>query len=322
MSDVWNEQLDKKLRTIIENMEYKKWEIASKNLNIPPKLCQSRYNNLVSSKEKKPSKKSPWTDEEDKILMSVVEKYGPANWSELAKHLAGRNGKQCRERWYNCLDPNIKSGPWAQEEDELIIRSVQEIGTKWSEIAKKLPGRTSNAIKNHWNASLKAKYSGPSIPKEKTFWNEANPLLTKPIPQQRKRKYDLTESSLLQSIPNLQISKLSKVSNLVRSPNPKRDDDIPSFIPSPIESSVTSSPVSSPTGLSPVVENDPPTSLLPEELFATDFLFPQDGDMEEFQSPEGLDFNLFSLGFGEPTDPSNFRGECGFGDIQGINMTR
>ncbi|KAK4219638.1 putative Myb-like DNA-binding protein [Rhypophila decipiens] len=98
-------------------------------------------------------RRGPWSQAEDNLLIQLVQNQGPLNWVRISGALQSRTPKQCRERYHQNLKPTLNHEPITQEEGLLIERYVQELGKRWAEIARRLDGRSDNAVKNWWNGS-------------------------------------------------------------------------------------------------------------------------------------------------------------------------
>ncbi|RLN47479.1 hypothetical protein BBJ29_000633 [Phytophthora kernoviae] len=157
-STKWLRDEDERLRVAVARFGGKNWKMIAETLGNgrTDVQCLHRWNKVL-----KPGLiKGPWTPEEDRVLTNLITRYGVGKirWCDLALHLPGRIGKQCRERWCNHLDSRIRKGQWTPEEDDMVFRWQQKLGNKWSEIAKMLPGRTENAVKNRFNSAARRKW--------------------------------------------------------------------------------------------------------------------------------------------------------------------
>ena len=111
--------------------------------------------------------KGPWTPYEDEQLIKYIQKFGAKNWNECSEFIKNRNGKQCREHWKNCLNPDIKKGEWTSEEDLLIMILYQRCNGSWRELIHYFKDRTENSIKNRFFSELRKIASNDTTNKEK-----------------------------------------------------------------------------------------------------------------------------------------------------------
>jgi len=130
--------------------------------------------------------KRAWVKEEDELLMQLVAEYGPCQWARISRRMPGRIGKQCRERWVNHVSVTVNKNPWSPQEDEMLLCLHEEVGfdfaypaqtkpivlkfaapqwgNRWCEIARRMPGRPENAVKNHYN-SLASRHHASKRPR-------------------------------------------------------------------------------------------------------------------------------------------------------------
>ena len=155
-SGKWTEDEDILLQQIVPVYNERHWRKISQHMKGRSAIqCLHRWTKIL-----KPGLvKGPWSADEDLRLVTWVQEKGPIKWAQCAHLIPGRSGKQCRERWFNNLNPNVKKGDWTPEEDDLIFKLYVNYGSSWSKIAQHFKDRTENSIKNRFYSTIRKLYS-------------------------------------------------------------------------------------------------------------------------------------------------------------------
>jgi hypothetical protein len=136
-------------------------------VKVSPSSVSKSHTSEIRKKKSRPTqkhaKKGNWTDEEDNKLFEWVNANGCTRWTECSRFIPNRCGKQCRERWVNILNPDIKRGEWTDNEQRTLFRWLPQYTTSWSLMAGVLPGRTENSIKNYFYSSIRRLKSSPIV---------------------------------------------------------------------------------------------------------------------------------------------------------------
>ncbi|KAJ8325529.1 hypothetical protein BDV3_001226 [Batrachochytrium dendrobatidis] len=151
----WSDTEDASLLQAIDKCIANDWQAVSKYLNgRSAKQCLQRFKFVVAPGKKK----GRWSAAEDQALLKAVQRYGRGKWNYIAMAVGHRTDMQCRERYENCLNPDICRGPLTPEEERILSAAVAEHGSgKWSTISKCFTNRTDNICRRAWSIILKRK---------------------------------------------------------------------------------------------------------------------------------------------------------------------
>ncbi|XP_027471644.2 snRNA-activating protein complex subunit 4 isoform X3 [Zalophus californianus] len=167
----WSGQEVDQLKALAAEHGHLQWQKIAKELgtNRSAFQCLQKY-----QQHNKALKRKEWTREEDRLLTQLVQEMRVGShipYRRIVYYMEGRDSMQLIYRWTKSLDPSLKKGFWAPEEDAKLLQAVAKYGEQdWFKIREEVPGRSDaqcrdrylrrlhfSLKKGRWNASEEGK---------------------------------------------------------------------------------------------------------------------------------------------------------------------
>jgi hypothetical protein len=92
-----------------------------------------------------------FSTQDDQQLTNLVQSNGENKWRDVAGQMDGAfSARQCRERWWNYLNPYSRTTVWNDNNDNRLLEMYQRFGSNWEFITKSFPEYSINTVRNRF----------------------------------------------------------------------------------------------------------------------------------------------------------------------------
>ncbi|XP_023422174.1 snRNA-activating protein complex subunit 4 isoform X3 [Cavia porcellus] len=156
----WSMEEVERLTAVATAHGHLQWQLVAKELGTGRSAfqCLQKF-----QQHNKALKRREWTEEEDRMLTQLVQQMRVGShvpYRRIVYYMEGRDSMQLIYRWTKSLDPSLKKGFWAPDEDAKLLRAVAKYGEQdWFKIREEVPGRSDAQCRDRYlrrlHASLK-----------------------------------------------------------------------------------------------------------------------------------------------------------------------